>query len=234
MNLNDLTKEQKQYIVLGVLAISILLVLGGVAIKNSLASITAAKTELEQLSLNLENAKNTLMRQKRMNQEYEPSKQQILKYLTKELPKRNRYIEADNIICSIAKENQLRATTKPTPLQQENASPSTSAMECYALRIDAQGSYDSVRSFVQAIHSEFPLARISKIDISAGRSETEHKVLIQIQWLCSIDSITKDWNDLDSAENTTDLPPETRLVDQKMETEPENNAPKNAKIRSNA
>ena len=191
MSLSDLTKEQKQYVVLGLLVVVILGFFAISGIKQSLQTMDDTKAQLEQITSEVHRSESTLSGQNHVNAEYAETVKQLEQYLSQDLPERNRYTWASKVIYPIAYETQLTIETieeVSAPRNRKNT-PNSISLESYSIRINATGSYDSVREFVRKVYEQHPLSRVAGLDISKGLTPESHRVQIQIQWLCKLNEL---------------------------------------------
>ena len=91
MNLNDLSKEQKQYIVLGALAAVILAALLVLGVRFSLSSINEAKSKLAILADQIASADRTLSRSDQVSSDFRSTKQMLKEHIIGVPPERNYY-----------------------------------------------------------------------------------------------------------------------------------------------
>lgn len=190
MNFENLSKEQKQYIVLGVLTVAILVVLGGMGLKNSLSAGGSSEEELEILTRNIQQANERLGQKNTVDLNFATTRQQVQRYLQYDLPARKR----NRLVYPPAERAGLKiVSTEEVSEMGRRSGRGETTLESYALNVSATGSYASVIDFIQIVTEEFPLARVLSVDIKPGRgSVTQHDVHITIQWLCNFDSIIED------------------------------------------
>ena len=201
MSLKDLTKEQKQYIVLGVLAFVILIVLLVFGIRFSLSSIGDAKKELGELTDKIQNADRTLGQRNKVSSDFQKSMQMIKQYLDNAPPDRNQYSWATEVVYSAARKVGLEIDTI-----DEISGPATKTpkkgdiirFESYALRISSHGSYESVKRFIESIKADYPLVRFSGVDINVSKSPELHNVQMWMQWPLNLGFIAEQWKSVEA------------------------------------
>ena len=98
MKSSHLTKEQKQYAVLGALVVLTLVLIIGFGIKVSLSSIATAKLELLDISSKVEGAEHALDRQDQGRTALAASTEVLKEHLQDSPPARNYYSWATEII----------------------------------------------------------------------------------------------------------------------------------------
>ncbi len=155
MSLLDLRKEQKQYLILGVVAAVILAVLIVFGIKVSLSSISEARLELHGLTEKIESADKSVSANHRNDAEFRSTITELKAHLAKIPPDRNYYSWATEIIYNEARmvhfeidtidENTIAAPADD-PKEQDVV-----VLESYSLRINAHGGYENVKGFLQRI-----------------------------------------------------------------------------------
>jgi hypothetical protein len=199
MTLAALSKEQKQYMVLGVLAVVAVVALAVFGIKGSLFSIAVAKGELQEIADKIETADRALAKSKQTSKEFIQTSSD-LKLLLKTLPpSRNYYSWATEIIYSLARSTELDidaidelAVVRSTEANQKEA-PGL-RLETYTLRITARSGYRNARRFLALIEEEHPLARVIGMEISSGSKPDTHNIQLTIQWLFNPEAIAQVWD----------------------------------------
>ena len=197
MSLLDLRKEQKQYLILGVVAAVILAVLIVFGIKVSLSSISEARLELHGLTEKIESAEKSVSANHRNDAEFRSTITELKAHLAKIPPDRNYYSWATEIIYNEARmvhfeidtidENTIAAPADD-PKEQDVV-----VLESYSLRINAHGGYENVKGFLQRIASNHPLVRVTGIEISTGTEPDDHNVQLFIEWPFNLGYIADTW-----------------------------------------
>jgi hypothetical protein len=199
MSLKNLTKEQKQYVALGALAAAIVVILMVLGIRFSMATISEAKEELDDLTAKISNANQSLSRSRRTSEDYVETVAMLRKYLTNAPPERNYYSWATQVIYSKARIAGFEVDSIdeiPMPQQQRSGLEDTSAIsfDSYSLRIAAHGGYENTKYFMNLLQQDYPLVRFSGIEISSGQSPDGHDVHLFIQWPFNFGEISKNWD----------------------------------------
>jgi hypothetical protein len=210
MNVTDLTKQQKQYIVLGGIVAAALVVLIVFGVKVSLSSAGEAQDELTELTLKIEAADRALSNRESTKTEFEETSATLSKLLQNIPPQRNYYSWATEIIYAKARVAGLDidAIDEQTGIglvePEEKDESNTIQMESYALRITAHGGYRHIKVFLEQIEKDHPLARVTGIDVSSGREPEVHDVQLFIQWPFNLSSLTDAWDAIEEKRQTID------------------------------
>ncbi len=224
MSLKDLSKEQKQYVVLGVLAAVILVVLLVIGIKVSLSSITKAKKELKILTEKIEAADRTLSRRSKVNADFRRTMGVLEKQLNNAPPERNYYSWATEVIYSSARQAGLEIDTVDeiagAGSKAGAAGQDTIRLESYALRITSHGGFNNVKQFIGDIRDKYPLVRFTGIDVSKGNDPENHNVQMFMQWPFNLGAIAKNWESVESKQRALDLQEQEENLDVEPGTEP--------------
>ena len=200
MNLKDLSKEQKQYLILG--AVVTIAVLGaiGVGVKFSLSSIGEARVELQELTGKIERADRSLKNNQRDESALFETISELKVYLEKIPPDQNYYSWATEVIYGNAREARLEIDaineSGITPKDQSKKAKNEVSVESYSLRIIAHGGYESIKQFLFEIRRKHPLVRITGLEISTGSSPEIHDVQLFVQWPFKLDHIVAAWKDI--------------------------------------
>ena len=198
MNITDLIKEKKQYVILGgvVAVVLVLLIVFGVRI--SLSSLGVAKGELEDLTGKIEGADRSLAKRYQSKEEFVETSAELRGHLQYFPPKRNYYSWATEIIYSTARLANLeidaideQAGSKKTNTEGKDAGGIN--MESYSLRITSRGGYINIKAFLEQIEEHQPLARVTGVDICTGANADIHDVQLFIQWPFNLNAITEAW-----------------------------------------
>jgi hypothetical protein len=210
MSLLDLSKEQKQYLILGVLAAVILAILIVFGIKVSLSSMSETRLVLQGLSEKIEAAEKSVSKNYRDDAEFRSTIAELKVHLANIPPDRNYYSWATEVIYNEARMVNLEidavdeisiAAPADNPKQQD-----AMELESYSLRITAHGRYENVRLFLNRIASNQPLVRVTGIEISTGSQPDVHDVQLFIEWPFNLGYITEAWKSLTAQSMKTDNP----------------------------
>jgi hypothetical protein len=196
MSLSDLSKEQKQYVVVGAVA-AVLLVFIIVGIRSGLSSVASAKAELQELREKIGKAERSLSRKQAEADELGASSVTLKDIVAGMPPEKNYYSWATEIIYAVARSAALDVDA----IDESNVRPSSDKaggirLETYSLRITAHGGYGSIKRFVHEMDEQHPLVRFSGLEVSAGSDPEEHEVQFHIQWPASLGDLNQDWDAL--------------------------------------
>lgn len=199
MNFSGLAKQQQYVILVGIITVVFiaLLILG---IKVSLSSVAELKLELDDLSLKIENADDALSRQGRVKAGFAETTHELKMILKNIPPNRNYYSWATEIIYAKARLTGLEIdavdeqTSAKGSFNEEEED--TIQLEPYSLRITARSGFNDLKSFLELIETDHPLARVIGIDVSTGMTPEIHDIQLFIQWPANLRSITDAWESI--------------------------------------
>lgn len=200
MTLATLPKEQKQYLVLGLLVTVVLVVLSAFGIKISLSSIAQAKAELQEIAGKIDTADRSLAKGKATGERYLQTASELRQMLANVPPSRNYYSWATEIIYSQARSAELEieaidelAFARTDTGKKDKAAADAVRLESYALRISAHGGYRNLKGFLFLMETEHPMARIIGIDINSGSRPDVQDIQLLVQWPFNTEAIAKTW-----------------------------------------
>ena len=208
MSLLDLSKEQKQYLILGVVIAIVLTVLIIFGIKVSLSSISESRAELQDLTGKVEAAEKFLSKNQMDDAEFRSTIAELTAHLANIPPDRNYYSWATEIIYAKARGVHFEidaidevgiATSGYDSKGQDSVE-----LESYSLRITAHGGYDNVKRFLQRIARDQPLLRVTGIEISQGSRPDVHDVQLFIEWPFNLGYITESWKSITAKQSDVD------------------------------
>jgi hypothetical protein len=208
MNLNDLSKEQKQYIILGLVAAVILVTLLVLGIRFSLASIQSAKDELGIISDKIASADRTLSRSDQVSQDYRSTMETLKQRIMGVPPQRNYYSWATEVIYSEAGKAGLEIDSIDEIGGLHNAAEDgvgSLRLESYALRMNASGGFNNVKDFMQSMKEEYPLVRFTGLDISSGQSPEMHNIQLWLQWPFNLNVLTANWDSVEAKQRALEV-----------------------------
>ncbi len=202
MSLKELSKEQKQYLVLGALAAAILITLMVFGIRFSLSSINVAKDELAVLTDKIQGADRLLSRQDQVTEDFQRTMQALKEQIVKVPPQRNYYSWSTEVLYSQARIAGLEIDSIDEIGGIQNKSGGGDAskalqFESYALRVNAHGGFNNIKAFIQSMEKEYPLVRFTGLDIASGRDPEAHNIQLWLQWPFNLDSITQNWDEIE-------------------------------------
>jgi len=207
VSFSDLTKSQKQYLVLGGIVAVGLVLLVVFGIRLSLSSIRTAKGELEEVSRKVEKADRSLARRVRTEKELAETSVKLSELLENLPPERNYFSWATEVIYSVARASELEIDAID---EQSGASKvkgkkaSAIKLDSYSLRITARGGFLNVKAFLALLEQEQPLARITGADISSGSNPEIHDIQIFVQWPFNLSAITDALESIDARKKSLD------------------------------
>lgn len=188
MDLNTLSKEQQQYLVLGII-VAVALVGGiGYGVKFGFSAISAAKVELQDLVDKNAKAKNTLSKTDKIASDYTNAKAELEKIVARVPPLKNYFSWAAEIVYTQARVAgvEVDAIDELTDVAAvaERKQDDTKALEldAYSLRITAHGNYQQIIEFLALLEKSTPLVRLTGVDIGSGGNPEKHDVQVFLQW----------------------------------------------------
>ncbi len=210
MKIEDLTKEQKQYLALGVIAVAAVGYLIYFLITKSSASLQTARAELETLNAEIEKAEVVKNRLPLMNNQYEqelaalsanlkfaPDEENLYSWVTELIYARARELglEVDSVD-EILRDynivnNKAAKKDKKKPDDKEGAEAAAASpaqfLQRYAVRVQTRGSYEKILQFVSDFEQQNPLLRVSSLEIIGNPSQVEqHGVKLVMEWPAGI------------------------------------------------
>lgn len=200
MSLSDLKKEQKQYLILGVMVAVVVAVLIVFGIKVSLSSISEARSELDDLVGKIKAADKALSETHREEAEFRSTIAELTAHLANIPPNRNYYSWATETIYAEARKAGFEidaideiviAAPGDDSREQDKVE-----LESYSLRITAHGGYENVKRFLKRIASNHPLVRVTGIEISTSSDPDVHNVQLFIEWPFNLGHIAEAWKSI--------------------------------------
>ena len=205
MDLNELTKEQKQLIILGGASLLLFVLLVFAGIHAGFVPAQEAKTELEGLVGQIDLAKNSLGERERTRKEGLEMAAKLERLLQNLPPERNYYSWATEIIYSTARkvgldvdaiDEEKNASKKSARGKRGHSKKGKISLSSYTLKITAHGSYEEVKKFLADLERHHPMVRVVRVDIQAGENPDIHDVQISMQWPFAYASVKKAWEDM--------------------------------------
>ena len=214
-----MTKEQKQYLLLGGGVLVILFLVFFFGFKATFASARIASQKVDDLSGRIELAKHSLEERAKMAEERGMIAVKLEELLQNLPPKRNYYSWASEIIYDTARHTGLEVDAidelERPRLQSRSKKKSSKKkenkiqIELYALRITAHGTYEDLKRFLLWVEEKHPLVHVMQLTVSPGADVETHDIQIQIQWPFNLDSVKSAWDAL-SLENNSIVEAERR------------------------
>jgi len=200
MTLKNFSKEQKQYAVLGLLAVAILVILVALGVRFSMGTISVAKDELYELTTKIDSAEQALSKSQKTSEEYAETIDKLRKYLRNAPPERNCYSWATEVIYSKSRLANLEIDSieelSYTQLRQSSPKGRDSkvSFESYSVRISAHGGYENTKYFLHLFEQDYPLVRFSGLEISSGNKPDVHDIQLYMQWPYNFGEVTNNWD----------------------------------------
>ena len=195
MNIADLSKEQKQYVVIGGIVVVVLVALI-VFVSSSLSSTKDARLELADLTGKIDNADRALAKRDQEKTEFSETSAKLKVHIKNFPPNRNYYSWATEIVYDTARLAGLEVDAineQTSAKKSKKAGKGATKLESYSLRITARGGFGNIKDFLGQIEESQPLARVTGVDISAGSNPDIHDVQLFIQWPFNLSAIIEAW-----------------------------------------
>ena len=195
MNFSAMTKEQKQYVFLGVLV-------GGIALYSLVTFVLApikknwqeSRSKIKELAAQLDEAERLVKSRKKLMASLNESQEKMKTTIPGFLPDianplswatLTMYAHARKVGMDIQSVAEIGA---PAILVNQ-ASNDERLFGAYAVRIETVCSFKVLKEFLQAIENSNPYVCVSALSISAKRDDPEtHTVHISIEWPAWIDA----------------------------------------------
>ena len=192
MNFADLSKEQKQYLILGSV-VALVLILGIVfSVRFRQTSVSEARRELEDLSGKISRADRELSRRSKAKAEFEKTVISLKGYLENVPPTQNSYSWATDMIYSTARAAGLEVDAiEEIKTSVSGKGKKSVRLELFSLRITGRGGFENVKQFLQYFEEDQPLVRLSGLEISARAEPNMHDVQLFIQWPFNLSEIAQ-------------------------------------------
>lgn len=188
IDISQLTKEQKQYIALGIMMIAIV-----VSVVYSLVDVgggTAAddgspQKTLEELQSESESLERIVRREKRLEFDFKEIQTQLSTLKKSYLPnENNKYSWVTEIVYSTAREENVQVDMVTEVLRESRPDASFSR---YAVQLDLAADFDRIVRFVGGMCAQNPYLRVSYLSIRADAQDfTTHRVSVILEWPTSL------------------------------------------------
>ena len=212
MNLKDLSKEQKQYLIIGVLGVVVVIGAIVIGVKFSMSSIGDARVELKELTDKIDRADRSLANQQQNEKNFFNTIYELKDYFGEIPPEQNYYSWATEVIYGIARAAHLKIdSVNEAGSVKKNTSGKKNkvSVQTYSLRIVAHGGFEDVKYFLQEISSNYPLVRITGLEVRSGSLPAVHDVQLLIQWPFRLAHIADTWGT---------IPPQSQNIEAMVET----------------
>jgi hypothetical protein len=218
MSFSNLSKQHKQYLLLGTIVAAALAILIVFGVKVSLSSITEAKQALQELTSKIEAADRSVTRTELNQDEFRETISKLKACLHTIPPDRNYYSWATEVIYDEARSvffeiDAIDEVVLPGTAGV-NAEQDRVEMETYSLRITAHGGYEHVKRFLNRIAENHPLVRVTGVEISSGSQAEVHDVQLFIEWPFNMGNISDSWGSISEkqAEPSKPLDPDAKQM----------------------
>jgi len=181
MDFSNLSKQQKDRLIL-IVMVTVLLVVGiGYGIKSVFAISTRVKNENEILEGKISRAERMIGQQKRFLKNAQEISAELKTYI-KEAPHEEKYRSwASDLIKVLAK----KAMFKIDPIEIQGGATKNKEDTLNigtSFKIMAHSEYETCLNFLKMMEKEYPLVRVVSIEINPGTDVEIHEISIVIQW----------------------------------------------------
>jgi len=183
VNLSDLSKEQRLYLLIGGIAAAVLVGAIVFLIHFNRSVVSDERMILDALLGKIRGAERELARRSLIRTDFDKTVVSLRDYLEKVPPARNYYSWATEAIYVSARAVGLEvASIEEVKNTDSLKDKKVIHLEAYSLRITAHGSYETVKKFINDLEEHQPLVRFSGLEISARSEPDEHDVRLSVQW----------------------------------------------------
>ena len=181
MDLSNLSKQQKDRLLLMVMG-GVLLVGGiGYGLKSAFAISASVESKNEILESKISRAERMVRMQNRLLKDTQEISAELKTYIKEAPPEKNYYSWASELLYALAKKTAFKIDR--IEKQGESAKSKADVLKISSsLKIVAQGEYETCLNFLKTMEKEYPLVRVVSININSGRNVEIHNVNIVIQW----------------------------------------------------
>lgn len=191
IDLKNLTKEQQQYIVLGLIAVAAIFYGASLVVGKVMGADKTSKSALDELTHKIERAQSMLSNEAKFHQDMEKMERELDGFLCLMPEYDNEYIWATEQVYALIRGSgiNLKSVDKlviPAPKKKrdgEKKSADEVLIGSYAVRIVATGGYTQLKQFLKKIGGENPLISIQQLEMSGSASSPGvHNLKIDLYW----------------------------------------------------
>ncbi|MDZ8119390.1 hypothetical protein [Pontiella agarivorans] len=196
IDFSNLSKEQKQYLLLGIFGIAAVGYGLFIGLSKVGGSLSDTKNELEDLNAKIDRTERELGQRSKTLRDFEQTITVLESHLDNLPPEENYYAWATEIIYSKGRSAGLQVESVDEVVTDSSTAKNMKDpvyFETYSLRILARGDYAATKAFINDIEKNHPLVRFTGIDISRGRDPEKHAVQLSVQWPHKLQRIADLW-----------------------------------------
>ena len=190
IDLKNLTKEQKQYIGLGLIAVAAILYGVSLVVGKVVGADKTSKSELDELTQKIEQAESALNNEAKLYQDLEQAEKELDEFLRLMPEYGNEYIWATEQVYALINGSGINlksvdklAVAAPKKKAGQKKNGSDPSIGSYAVRLVATGGYTQLCQLLEKISQENPLMSVQQIDLSGNASSPErHNLKIDLSW----------------------------------------------------
>jgi hypothetical protein len=190
---SDLNKQQKEYLILGVMGVvTLIAVLQNLVIAPTRAKAGAARETIGKLASEVRTGESILARDRTTRNRLQTVSGDMLERMEREAPPDfNRYTWALSRISRIARQHDIFPQIREfggqrfVPHRQPHSQISTkSGMWIpYTVEVDFRTGYAQTIEFLQSLHEEEPLSSVGQLTLRANPDDPKnHLVTLLIEW----------------------------------------------------
>jgi hypothetical protein len=186
IDFKNLTKQQQQYLVLGLIVVAAVLYGGSLLVGALLKADKKSRAELDELTVKIDRAEALLRGGLDLYKKLESAESDLDKWLRLVPEHGDEYIWATERVSElirgtgIVKKSVEEISAAAPAVGVNGASP---LLGSYAVRVVATGGYAQLCHFLDKVGRESSLATVQQLDISGGGSSPEtHNLKIDLCW----------------------------------------------------
>jgi len=189
MDFSNLSKQQKDRLVLMVMGGVLFLAGIGYGVKSGFSISTRVEDENKILEKKIIRAEGVGGKQRRLLKKAQEISAELKIYATEAPPEKNYYSWASELLYALAKKVSFKidriekqGSTSVVMKGKGKKSQKDALKISTSLKIVAHGEYETCLNFLKMMEKEYPLARVVSIEINLGENIEIHNVDIVIQW----------------------------------------------------
>lgn len=198
IDFSNLSKEQKQYIVLGIIGVGAIGYGLYFGISKFGGALSDTKTQLTELNDKIDRAERELGRRARTMTDFDQTITVLESHFDNLPPEENYYSWATEIVYAKGRNAGLQVESVDeigADTRQVKKLKDPVYFETYSLRITARGGYAETKAFIRDIEDNHPLVRFTGVEISRGNDPEKHSVQLFVQWPHKLQRIAALWKD---------------------------------------
>ena len=190
-NLSNLSKQQKDRLLLMVMG-GVLLVGGvGYGLKSVFAISASVESKNEILESKISRAERMVRMQNRLLKDTQDISAELKTYIKEAPPEKDYYPWASKLLYALAKETafeikdviDIGGSSSSPKVKGKDKKVKVDVLKIGSnFKVVAEGEYETCLNFLKTMEKEYPLVRVVSVDIKPGENVEIHNVNIVIQW----------------------------------------------------